>query len=274
MKAKLLLSMSLVMLLCVAKTQAQYLKVGDLIILDSINAYVLSIDETGKHGLAISQPAIFKGTKKRKAEKKAEEENGLSDIYSTMNQKLFVKGLTMKKTAVATTADYAIPEGVISKLGKDGEENQKAIVSYCQENGVNIEKAFPFQAWAAQLGDGWFIPGDNELELYATAIYGGVGKEYKKGFRELMKESHSIAKEGSAKAKEGDMSGVMSSANALLSPFYYSNMFGLLSSSSKCAKCGFRKLVPYQTKLGKCWVEIVDKKNSGQLIEICAVRRF
>lgn len=60
-----------------------------------------------------------------------------------------------------------------------GEENTTNIFEYCQKNGINVDLYFPEYVYAKSLGDNWFIPGNDELELVAKAFLDGVGKEFK-----------------------------------------------------------------------------------------------
>ena len=51
------------------------------------------------------------------------------------------------------------------KMAGSGEENMNTIVKYCAENNLSMQDYFPDFFWASQIGNGWFIPGNNELEL-------------------------------------------------------------------------------------------------------------
>ena len=70
-------------------------------------------------------------------------------------------------------------EDLASQNREFGEENQKAIIAYCQEKNIDITQYFRQNDWAMQLGDGWFIPGNHELELYNKHFAEGVGKKHK-----------------------------------------------------------------------------------------------
>lgn len=64
----------------------------------------------------------------------------------------------------------------ISKLlGLSGKENQKIVEDYCSTHNVDMSEYFPDFAWAASLGDGWFIPGVAELDLAAMQIANHFG---------------------------------------------------------------------------------------------------
>ncbi|MCD8287540.1 MAG: hypothetical protein LUC18_01695, partial [Porphyromonadaceae bacterium] len=72
-------------------------------------------------------------------------------------------------------------EKIYSQMGREGKQNMAVVESYCEANGVDMEKIFPEFACAKSLGEEWFIPGDREAEYYANIIGYGVGEE--NGFR-------------------------------------------------------------------------------------------
>ena len=54
----------------------------------------------------------------------------------------------------------------------DGQKNFEAIEHYINETGSSWE-IFPVFEWAKNLGEGWYIPANAELELIAKAVNGG-----------------------------------------------------------------------------------------------------
>lgn len=71
---------------------------------------------------------------------------------------------------------------IAAGIGEYGKENMQVIVDYCTENNLNINECFPLFAWAYNLGDNWFIPGDAELELLARFLGAGIGRDnYRSG---------------------------------------------------------------------------------------------
>ena len=56
---------------------------------------------------------------------------------------------------------------------------ERIFTQYCRDNGVDMAKMFPDFAWAKEIGEGWFIPGDAELEKIYRFISNGFGKETK-----------------------------------------------------------------------------------------------
>ena len=68
-----------------------------------------------------------------------------------------------------------------------GKINTQNVIDYCKTNNIDVDLYFPAYSYAKSLGDSWFIPGNEELELIAKAISNGVGKEYKQARTEFIK---------------------------------------------------------------------------------------
>lgn len=66
-----------------------------------------------------------------------------------------------------------------------GESNTKAIIEYCQENGIDMQLYFPEVNYAMTLGEGWFVPGNYELELISTYYADSIGENYKQKTTEI-----------------------------------------------------------------------------------------
>lgn len=168
---------SLLALLCCAMlTQAQRYEVGQLIPQGSWSALVVYVDESGEHGLMMSPTALRDGTPALKYyAKKA----GMSveDLVAAMPLPLMSKG--EKDSKIAKVMKEMMSQNL---NGTNGVENCKNIADYCEANGLPMDAYFPEMAWAASLGDGWFIPGTDELEIYANVIARGVGKKNYKGY--------------------------------------------------------------------------------------------
>lgn len=183
----------LVMLLNVVASQAQNLKLGDYVVIDDVPSFVFYIDDSGRHGLVMSMPAIPAREAKKKdkydkqVDKYLEEEwlsTSMAEKYKngTLSCGGGLTGFTKWSTIEGSKFvgyNPTIPDGLKGNLGDDGKANQEAIINYCKENGISLAENFPYQSWATQLGEGWYIPGSNELELFAKFYFGGVGEEYK-----------------------------------------------------------------------------------------------
>lgn len=165
----------LALLCCAVFTQAQRYEVGQLIPQGTWSALVVYVDESGEHGLMMSPTAMRDGTWILKhVAKKA----GMSveDFVAALPLPLMSKG--EKDSKIAKVMKAMMKQNL---NGTNGVENCKNIADYCEANGLPMEAYFPEMAWAASLGEGWFIPGTDELEIYAKVIARGVGKKNYKG---------------------------------------------------------------------------------------------
>lgn len=261
---------TLLLMMSVVSSKAQSLQLGDQIVIDEIPCFILYLDDSGEHGLAITSPARFAHKKEaiigKKAIKKAKETAAAAgfDLDSLMcADKMLISYIQTKRPAGAINYNPSIPEEVIPLLTDNGKENQEAIVEYCNEKGLSLQEKFPYQYWAAQLGEGWFIPGDRELQMVAQITHGGIGKK-----KNRMKEILAANKEVAEKAKSAKTAG---DAPIVLSPFNF-DMWGFISSTSKFAKDGFRQMILYKNGTMKSWFEFVDDHSADFMV--CAIHEF
>ena len=139
---------------------------GDYIEIGGIPSCVIYVDETGKHGVAMSFPFF----KKKKFLNKALSNNILTQDLAKLYLANIVKTPSYNKKKVC--ADLC------DKLGGDGEENTKILEEYCKENGLPQQKTFPMIHCVKQLGEGWYVPGGNEIEMFAKFYAGGLGTKF------------------------------------------------------------------------------------------------
>ena len=189
---KLFLSVC-VALLSIVAVQAQNL--GDRMVIEGVEGYVFYLDESGLHGLMISRPAIVsknfpqlstcpKATQKEIddlcniAEKTGEDPVALRKSLESNN---FYKASSVfavpKPKDINKTREKAYSV-LKDKVGDDGKENAKIYAEYCKDNGLSMAEVFPEMEWALRLGNGWFIPGIDELELLGIFYQGGLGTKY------------------------------------------------------------------------------------------------
>ena len=182
-------------------------EVGDFYDQDptGVPAVVVYVDESGEHGLIMSPLAMTERTYQNYIKKKTFEKN--KKKYDKQAAKVYKKpGMDLVEIEAKIEQNnntysrilewYANAprlfdgdlteinerkaiEGVASQNNEYGEENQKAIVAYCGEGNFDMEKYFRQNYWAEQLGEGWFIPGNYELELYSKCYSQGFGKQNK-----------------------------------------------------------------------------------------------
>lgn len=186
-------------LLCAEKHQ-----LGDYVEKDGVPSIVVYVDQTGEHGLLMSMsPSIVYATKKgvpdmtKKNDKKRKNMvsmfkkrykfyhatrvkdkgpealahvNEMYDVQMEMIEKYLNfqpiiytyagQNLSLKKT-------NTFYENIKSSMAGSGKDNTKMIIDYCEENNYAPEDYCPIFYWATQLGQDWFIPGNDELELIA-----------------------------------------------------------------------------------------------------------
>lgn len=165
----------LALMCCAMFIQAQRYEVGQIIPQGTWNALVVYVDESGEHGLMMSPTAWREGTWVLKyAAKKAG--MTIEEFVATLPLPLMSSG--EKDSKIAKVMKDMMKQNL---NGTNGVENCKNIADYCENNGIPMEVYFPELAWASSLGDGWFIPGTDELEIYANVIARGVGKANYKG---------------------------------------------------------------------------------------------
>lgn len=222
---------------------------GNYMEIDGVPGFVFHIDESGEHGLVMS----FRQMSAKQVGKYVKK--GL--LTKEKAEKLYAKE---NKSKISKKERENIYKGVMESLSDDGEQNQIAIVDYCKEKDMALS-TFPMQEWAASLGDGWFIPGDRELTLFAEFYTGGLGKSY----------GLSTANFCNNRWKELSNDPIVQQEIMMIC-FYG----GFYSSTIKHADCGFRSLRRQSSSAmalkSKIWFEIFDSIQ-GQA-NICAVHKF
>lgn len=186
-------------------------EVGDFYDQDptGVPAVVVYVDESGEHGLIMSPFAftdkLYQQWQKKKTfaknkkfydkwyvnqprKKLAKESGDLAAFDAIIEENNRKYGIVMAWLENAPRLydgklkekeERKALEGFASQNSEFGEENQKALIAYCQENNVDMTQYFRQNDWAMQLGEGWFIPGNHELELFNKYFAEGVGKKHK-----------------------------------------------------------------------------------------------
>ena len=160
-------------------TKAQAIEVGDAAIVDGYPVVVIFVDESGEHGLYMTGTALteeqFTGVD-TKANKRAEKymkkqgielPEGMPELKYPMP---FIK--YAEKMKVPGKMKKQIESELLPKIGGQGEENQKAILQFCEDNKLDAATFFPLEYWATQLGEGWYIPGADEVFYLRQMITG------------------------------------------------------------------------------------------------------
>lgn len=226
---------------------AKAIKVGEYMEIDETPCVVIYVDETGEHGLVMSRSTVSYELAVKEA-KRLNKSGGLrkEDMYDyvRMNAVDRTKYKKMKKDKEAYKRQLFTQ--LVPLLGDHGEENQKAIVKFCEDNGLVLQHEFPDIAWADGLGEGWFIPGDAELQLYAELYAGGMREEHALPKAEYYNRGNEICDGERALA-------------ILRGPAFR----GAHSSTCKYPQCGLRVMVRTERDV-KEWMQIFDALAAGE----------
>ena len=186
-------------------------EVGDFYDQDptGVPAIVAYVDESGEHGLImspslLSEKELASVIKKKEKDMKFQEKMGAKyaakaglDPELMQQAQQLAGGLQGNK--YATTVEFlqhfptfkdwkSHDKGHKEKIFKQyidelasgnteyGEENTKAIFEYCSANNVDLELYFPAFSYASRLGEGWFVPGNHELELISKVFVDSLGE--------------------------------------------------------------------------------------------------
>lgn len=240
----------IILALCVSAEVFAQKKLGDYIEIDGVPAFIFQLDESGEHGLAMSVHAM-----KAKNIDKCVKKYHMATEQANLLKNNPLGGYNSWGATGKKSTDLFVP--LIGRLTDDGKNNQEIIIAYCEENNLSLKSVFPLQFWAKNLGEGWFIPGDNELESFAVFSFGGLGKNHSLGLAKYA----GIVKE-------------LSDNELIQYTLTYLFFRGLWSSSCHYADSGFRKLRMELIPLtGKHWLDLFDK-TSGQPPLVSAVHEF
>lgn len=223
---------------------------GDYMEIDGVPGFIFYLDETGEHGLVMSFPAISEKQLKKTEGKamKLAKKRGLSEDEIKKN----IQKLAIKESAKGFKDRKEYYPELIKYLSGDGEQNTIAIADFCKEKGLNEQEFFPACYWASQLGMGWFVPGENELNKFAEFYLGGTGKGFKVKLGNFYKNSKSLSNDIQVQEQ--------------LTSIAYN---GILSSSIKDCERGFLGLIHYHNTNalnGGEWFELTDNVVAGKVL--------
>lgn len=194
-------------ILCTALTMHAY-EVGDWFIEEATGmpVIVVYVDQSGEHGLlmapsggytqAKSIPKSIKSLQQYKKKNDAREQkrsraNAMKhdidvtpmDEYIAQSNELFDAVIAwlpniplMSDSKIKELEEKKMLRNIASKMTGNGQHDQQVIIDYCEENGINMAYYFYAIDWCRQLGEGWFIPGNEELELVVSSFTPGIGK--------------------------------------------------------------------------------------------------
>ena len=182
----------------VTSIAAKAWEVGDFYDQDptGVPALVVYVDESGEHGLIMAPQAftdkdykdfckeIDKSKEKyEKAAEKLSKKMGAIDLRENEYSQVVNWLQTAPRYYFEKVKNNKITKSVYAEIAtmtnEYGMENQNAIIAYCKEKNIDLETYFFATTWAIQLGEGWFIPGNHELELFSMNFSEGLGKDIK-----------------------------------------------------------------------------------------------
>lgn len=193
-------------------------EVGDLYIDPNtgVPSIVVYVDNTGEHGMIMSPAGGYRTEKQiQKDIKSVRHTMRLESRYKKIQQAEAMKHgidvalldecLEQARTTCETVLEWLpnMPFTHLSKITEKqerdmlrniasqmtgyGAKDQQMIIDYCKANNINLQEYFYLIDWALKLGEGWFIPGNYDLELYSHAFSPGLGIVRK--YNEMTQES-------------------------------------------------------------------------------------
>ena len=167
------------MCLCAISTKALAIEVGDAVIVDGYPVIVIYVDETGEHGLYMTGTALTEEqftASDEKANKYAEKYMAKQGIEQPADMPVLKYAMPYiqyaKKMKVSGKLKKQIESDLLPKIGGKGEENLNVVKQFCSDKSVDMATFFPLEYWATQLGEGWFIPGAEEIYYFRQMITG------------------------------------------------------------------------------------------------------
>lgn len=249
-------------------TNVNAVELGDYMEIDGIPSIVIYVDASGEHGLVMSATAHdSKEAKviKKYLDKTATRINKLSkegvDLsivdFNYLNLYLTLPPYSDKQYQKMEKQIFKHLENLSGATSAYGKENAEIYANYCTENGLDMSIYFPDQAWAAELGNGWFIPGNAELEKYAEFM----GAEYnnkKTGFE--ISQTYKDAVNFIVDAYNNNNNGVVE----CWSPNHYRGIYGSLTHN--LVKYLYLPIcVKSSTLINSSWS--IEEENSGKVVD-------
>ncbi len=175
--------LSLLLIFVVSSVNAQKYRVGGSYVKDGIPCTIIDMDADGKKGLIMTMvPKMDKEMEKaiKAGETKwfyiPKKEKGAVKKLRAEYVKEFYNQYKCDKFEVRTSG-FTTPDRITTSLS--GKENMKNVIEFCNAKEISMETYFPLFAWAQSLGEGWYIPGIDELQLYVKLFcYDGIGGKH------------------------------------------------------------------------------------------------
>lgn len=235
-------------------------KLGDYIDIDGVPAFIFYLDQSGEHGLAMSIPKVPSMKKMgKKAIRRSLDALVMQGIMTSEQAEIFaneegISVITSKKNKEMKP----LYEELVANMSDYGKNNMEQVCKLCEEKGLSLQEYFP-AFWAAKKkGEGWYIPGDKELELFAVFFCGGLGKANGLGATKWIKRAGVLSDNALVVTGLGMQS-------------FYSELY---SSTIHNSSSGFRMLAQTKVTLpsAKWWYDLYDRSSGNK--EVCFVHEF
>lgn len=144
---------------------------GDYYQEDGLDCMVIKVNEDGKSGLVMTLPGVLPCAPIEtdvKIDTGSVKKMMRSAIKQGRKQWKMMQSLLLEREKIVFDLS--------DELGRYGVKNQDIIKAYCRKEGVDYAYFFPEYAWIDNLGSGWFLPGDEELDYFAAIVNGGTRK--------------------------------------------------------------------------------------------------
>lgn len=256
---------------------AQFHKIGEAFVKDGVPCIVINVDESGKHGLAMSlvpKPKALKAAKKTGEHKwfyiqkklTGKDKKLINEYRAEYYNRNKCESLKIRETR------FTAPTRTVTSLS--GKENMKNVIDYCNDKGIAMEMYFPEYHWAQSLGDGWFIPGAEEIEMFIK-IYGyeAFGIKHAQGISAHAKSTKTALNTYTSSLQELADSDDTSCFQDAYPPMFTTIQSSTMVNSGKTAESSC-SLEMTQALTGKSWYDMTRASSSPLKPYVCAVCEF
>ncbi len=168
-------------------------KLGQCLTLGGKRAFIVSLDKSGNHGMAVAlqhemtpaEKRAFMDEQKLLKKRQKEEEKAIKNALKKLPKEdrkakeAEIKAIEIENEKMIQDSirnRYIHMRAVAPLLNNKAVNNYNVILAYCKDNNVDIGKVFPEHAKVInEYGEGWYLPGDDELMEIVKYFTGGLG---------------------------------------------------------------------------------------------------
>lgn len=143
---------------------------GDYYQEDGLDCVVIKVNEDGQSGLVMTLPGVV------------DWRNGNFRDVDSSDVNNFIKSVRVEWKNLAKAMEAILEkrmeyrDELLRIIGEDGSENMEKIEAWCGAQNVSFAELFPEYDAVKRLGNGWFLPGIQELESFGCLMDGGKDK--------------------------------------------------------------------------------------------------